>query len=53
MLILEHRDAFGVWHVSSEPIDKYALLGLVKRYYGVETRVDPDDAPTSLSTQLH
>jgi dTDP-4-dehydrorhamnose reductase len=43
MLILEHRDAFGVWHVSSEPIDKYALLGLVKRYYGVETRVDPDD----------
>jgi dTDP-4-dehydrorhamnose reductase len=33
----------GVRHVSSEPIDKYTLLTLVKKYYGLDTAIVPDD----------
>jgi dTDP-4-dehydrorhamnose reductase len=44
MIITKDRDLHGVWHVASEPIDKYSLLNLVKKYYGVATEIVPDDA---------
>lgn len=34
----------GVWHVSTAPIDKHALLGLVKQAWQRETLIRPDDA---------
>jgi dTDP-4-dehydrorhamnose reductase len=43
-LIAQHPRASGLWHVASEPISKYDLLLLLKRYYGLSTEVVPDDA---------
>jgi dTDP-4-dehydrorhamnose reductase len=43
MLLERYPTAHGVWHASSEPIDKYSLLTLVKRQYGLDTEIDPDD----------
>lgn len=43
MLLTKHPDAHGVWHVSSEPIDKFSLLGLVKKHYRLGTEIVPDD----------
>lgn len=34
----------GLWHVSAAPINKFNLLQLVKRAYGVDTEIEPDDA---------
>lgn len=33
----------GVWHVVSDPIDKYALLKLVAKAYGKQVEIVPDD----------
>lgn len=33
----------GVWHVASEPIDKFELLSLVKRVYGLDIGIEMDD----------
>ena len=42
--ILEKRpDAQGLYHVSSDPIDKYALLGLVRERFELNTEIVPDD----------
>jgi dTDP-4-dehydrorhamnose reductase len=35
-------DLQGVWQVSSDPIDKYALLGLVNDAYGLGVTIDTD-----------
>ncbi len=43
MLLADHREAHGVWHVSSEPIDKCSLLELVKKHYGMATEIVRDD----------
>jgi len=37
-----HADLTGVWHVSSEPIDKCSLLRMVNDAMGLGVRVDPD-----------
>jgi dTDP-4-dehydrorhamnose reductase len=44
MVLVEHPNAHGLWHVSSEPIDKYSLLSLVKKHYEVPTGIVPDGA---------
>jgi dTDP-4-dehydrorhamnose reductase len=41
--ILETPGLRGVYHVSSDPITKYALLKLISRAYGHEIEIDPDD----------
>lgn len=41
-LIDDQRALTGVWHVSSDPINKYDLLGLISREYGVGVEVVPD-----------
>lgn len=45
MILMRHPDAHGVWHVSSEPIDKCSLLHIVKNYYGVGTEITPTNEP--------
>lgn len=43
-MLLERRpDVHGVWHASSQPIDKYSLLTLIKRHYAVGTQIDPNE----------
>jgi len=42
MLVRFHRAA-GLYHVSSEPVSKYELLGLVKRRLGLAIEIAPYD----------
>jgi len=42
--VTSYPAASGLWHVASEPISKYALLLLLKRYYGLTTEVERDEA---------
>ena len=43
-VIGDHPDLHGIWHVASEPIDKFALLSLVKQVYGLNIHIEPDEA---------
>jgi dTDP-4-dehydrorhamnose reductase len=42
-VITEYPDISGIWHVASEPISKFELLSLVKRLYGLNIRIEPDE----------
>ena len=42
-VIAEHADLHGVWQVSSDPINKYDLLKLVRDLYDVDVEIEPDD----------
>jgi len=42
-VIDRHRDLSGVWHVSSDPIDKYSLLNLINAAFGLGVVIDPDE----------
>jgi len=37
-----HPDLHGVWQVSSDPISKYDLLGLVNKTYGLGIKIQPN-----------
>lgn len=43
-VVLPRPDLTGVWHVASQPISKFDLLGLIAAEYGWDGRIDPDDA---------
>ncbi len=43
MMIDRYPDASGLYHVSSEPIDKYSLLCLVRDKLGKDIEIVPDD----------
>src|SRR5213075_556354 len=38
-----HTDLSGLWHVSSEPIDKHALLAMANAAFDLGVRLEPDD----------
>ncbi len=40
-LIRNHRDLSGLYHLSSEPINKFELLNLIKKSYGIELEIEP------------
>lgn len=42
-ILTEHRDLSGLYHVSSEPIDKFMLLSQIKAAYGARIGIEPDD----------
>lgn len=42
-LIFEHCDLRGLYHVSSDPISKYALLNLVNEAYGLDIEIEPTE----------
>ncbi|MCE1227128.1 MAG: SDR family oxidoreductase [Geobacteraceae bacterium] len=44
MMLTRHPNINGVWHVSSEPIDKYALLQLFKTKTGKQIEIVADDS---------
>lgn len=41
--VLPRPEMRGLWHVSAAPIDKCALLTLVRDTYGKAIRIEPDD----------
>lgn len=41
--VVPQPDLRGLWHVASDPINKYELLKLVAAAYGRSTIIDPDD----------
>jgi dTDP-4-dehydrorhamnose reductase len=43
LLLARFPEAGGLYHVSSEPISKFDLLGLVKRRLGLAVEIVPDD----------
>lgn len=40
-LILLHRDLTGLYHVSSDPINKFELLKLIKSKFGLDIEIEP------------
>lgn len=42
-LIVKHKNLSGLYHVSSEPIDKYRLLCLVRDAYNLDVEIEPFD----------
>ena len=44
MLLTRFPDANGVYHVSSEPIDKYSLLKLFREHFRAPVTIDADDS---------
>lgn len=42
-VVLPRRDLHGLYHVSSKPIDKYALLTLIAEAYQKDIRIERDD----------
>lgn len=42
-LIVKHKNLSGLYHVSSEPIDKYRLLCLVRNAYNWDVEIEPFD----------
>ena len=43
-LLLDHPDLQGLYHISSEPIDKFRLLGLVNDAFNAQVTIDRDEA---------
>lgn len=41
--VIPDRELHGLWHVSTEPINKYELLKLVGEAYGRDTAITPDE----------
>lgn len=41
--VLPARELHGLYHVSSDPIDKYTLLSLIAARYGSKAQINPDD----------
>ncbi len=42
-LMLNHPELKGLYHISSEPINKYDLLVLVKKYFQIEVELEKDE----------
>lgn len=42
-LIVKHKNLSGLYHVSSEPIDKYRLLCMIRDAYQLDVEIEPDD----------
>lgn len=43
-MLLNYPQASGVYHVSSQPINKYELLCLFREKFGVKVQIEPDDS---------
>ena len=44
MILDDHPGLDGLWHVATDPIDKYSLLGLLKDAFGRATIIQPAEA---------
>ncbi|MFL6334920.1 MAG: dTDP-4-dehydrorhamnose reductase family protein [Pyrinomonadaceae bacterium] len=43
-IVSEHADLSGVWHAAAEPVNKFELLSLIKKAYGLNIDIEPDEA---------
>jgi dTDP-4-dehydrorhamnose reductase len=43
--IMPRPDVSGVWHLSSDPIDKFTLLTIIAKVYGRDVTIVPCDTP--------
>jgi dTDP-4-dehydrorhamnose reductase len=43
MIISKNKELSGVWHIASEPINKYDLLTLIRKIYGLGTEIKRDE----------
>lgn len=43
VIIENHTQLKGVWHISSDPINKFELLQLLNREYAADVTIEPDD----------
>jgi dTDP-4-dehydrorhamnose reductase len=43
-ILTRHPDLNGIWHISSDPIDKFSLLQMLDRAYGAGVQIEPDDS---------
>ena len=43
-LLTKHPDLEGLYHISSEPIDKFRLLSMVNRVYKAGIEIEPDES---------
>lgn len=41
--VFKNPDRAGIYHVASNPVSKYELLGLVNKAYGLDLEIIPDD----------
>jgi len=44
LILTDHPELNGIWHISSDPIDKFTLLQLLNRAFGAHVQVEPDDS---------
>jgi dTDP-4-dehydrorhamnose reductase len=44
-VLLEHPQLTGLWHLASEPIDKYTLLLRMRDVLGIDCAIRPRDVP--------
>lgn len=42
-VVIPRPDLFGLYHVASDPIDKYSLLGMIAKTYSKSIEIIPDD----------
>lgn len=42
-VIINHKDLNGLFHISSEPINKFELLELLKKEYRIQVEIEPSD----------
>jgi dTDP-4-dehydrorhamnose reductase len=42
-IITQHPKLEGLWHVSSDPINKYELLKIVNKVYKLGIHIEPDE----------
>ena len=42
-LIIKHQNLNGLYHISSEPINKFDLLELIKKAYRIEIEIEPSE----------
>jgi dTDP-4-dehydrorhamnose reductase len=43
-LLIQHPALSGIYHVSSDPIDKFRLLGMINEAYSAGVTIEPDDS---------
>ncbi len=42
-IIIPRQDLKGIMNISSKPIDKFSLLKIIKKIYGLQTLIEPND----------
>jgi dTDP-4-dehydrorhamnose reductase len=44
MILKEHENLTGIWHIASNPISKYDLLSLINREMDLGIQIEPEDS---------